>query len=270
MTLFYPDVSNNNWRTTQDAINFLSRLSGEGFSAVCHKVTEGSGYRDPYWPAVRDWCEANGMLLIGYHYVKQNGAEAEAANYAAHVGDPSIPCMLDFEANSGNLANFWAVVDAFNARGIEIALSYIPHWYWDQIGRPDLTRVPGLVASSYPGGDGYASNIYENGGGSNGNGWTPYGGVRPVVWQFTDKAVVAGIRVDANAFRGSLDDFKKLLGINAGGNMPDLTPAEDNQLQLRGPELKGWPQLGGNTVVDALAVIGQKLGIDGFAPPEGN
>jgi hypothetical protein len=29
----------------------------------------------------------------------------------------------------------------------------------------------------------------------------------------------------------------------------------------------GWPQLGGRTLVDALAVIGQKLGIDGFVPP---
>ncbi len=29
----------------------------------------------------------------------------------------------------------------------------------------------------------------------------------------------------------------------------------------------GWPQLGNRTVVDALAVIGQKLGIDGFVPP---
>lgn len=48
---------------------------------------------------------------------------------------------------------------------------------------------------------------------------------------------------------------------------PTLTVAQDNQTQLRGPGLNGWPQLGGHTVVDALAVIGQKLGIDGFAPP---
>jgi len=32
----------------------------------------------------------------------------------------------------------------------------------------------------------------------------------------------------------------------------------------------GWPQLGGRTVVDALAVIGQKLGIEGFGKVEGN
>lgn len=43
-----------------------------------------------------------------------------------------------------------------------------------------------------------------------------------------------------------------------------LTAAEDNQIQLRGPGLKGWPQLGGRTLVDAVAAIGAKLGIDGF------
>ena len=46
-----------------------------------------------------------------------------------------------------------------------------------------------------------------------------------------------------------------------------LAVAQDNQTQLRGPGLNGWPQLGGHTVVDALAVIGQTLGIPGFTPP---
>ncbi|MFC9768945.1 N-acetylmuramoyl-L-alanine amidase [Rhodococcus jostii] len=36
-------------------------------------------------------------------------------------------------------------------------------------------------------------------------------------------------------------------------------------------QFPGWPQLGGHTVVDALALIGEKLGIDGFtAPKDGN
>ena len=30
------------------------------------------------------------------------------------------------------------------------------------------------------------------------------------------------------------------------------------------PDFTGWEQLGGHTVVDALAVIGQTLGIPGF------
>ncbi|WP_343577784.1 hypothetical protein [Mycobacterium sp.] len=52
MTLFYPDCSNNNWSSTQDAINFLEKLVPEGFHGICHKVSEGSYYEDPYWPRV--------------------------------------------------------------------------------------------------------------------------------------------------------------------------------------------------------------------------
>ncbi|WP_175587183.1 N-acetylmuramoyl-L-alanine amidase [Nocardia cyriacigeorgica] len=36
----------------------------------------------------------------------------------------------------------------------------------------------------------------------------------------------------------------------------------------RGADFPGWPQLGGRTVVDALAAIGAELGIDGFTDPK--
>ena len=255
MTLFYPDVSNNNWRTTQDAIRFLERLAGEGFAAVCHKVTEGASYRDPYWPAVRDWCKTHGMLLIGYHYVRTGGPGAQARLYRDHVGDLSIPCMLDFEDGSGDIAQFWAVVKAFNAVGIEIALSYLPRWYWQRIGSPSLAGVPGLVASSYVSGRNYASTLYEFGGGSQGAGWASYGGASPVVWQFTDSANVAGIPVDANAFRGSLDDFKKVLGITPGGTMP--APSTDDKLNYIYGQLQPYPQLAGKP--DALDALREKI-----------
>lgn len=39
----------------------------------------------------------------------------------------------------------------------------------------------------------------------------------------------------------------------------------DNRTQLRGPGDKGWPQLGGRTLVDAIGAIGQKLGMADFS-----
>nr|DAS46744.1 MAG TPA: PGRP protein [Bacteriophage sp.] len=40
--------------------------------------------------------------------------------------------------------------------------------------------------------------------------------------------------------------------------------------QLTGPgdDFRGWAQLGGRTLVDALAAIGEKLGVEGFKAPE--
>ena len=36
---------------------------------MCHKVSEGSYYEDPYWPTVQQWCQQNSLPVIGYHYV---------------------------------------------------------------------------------------------------------------------------------------------------------------------------------------------------------
>lgn len=43
--------------------------------------------------------------------------------------------------------------------------------------------------------------------------------------------------------------------------------ARDIWIQLRGAQGKGWPQLGGRSLVDAMALVGQKLNIPGFQPP---
>lgn len=76
---------------------------------------------------------------------------------------------------------------------------------------------------------------------------------------------------DMNCADGlSPQQFAAACGIGAA-----MTPDELVLDQLGGPgtaatgNFTGWPQLGGHTVVDALAVIGQKLGIDGFTPPGG-
>jgi hypothetical protein len=41
----------------------------------------------------------------------------------------------------------------------------------------------------------------------------------------------------------------------------------DEWIQMRGDQGNGWPQLGGRSLVDAVAAIGQKLNIAGFQPP---
>lgn len=117
--------------------------------------------------------------------------------------------------------------------------------------------MPGLVASAYPGGRGYAGDLYAAAGGDSGEGWTPYGNAQPLIWQFSNQASVAGMSVDTNAFRGNIDELTALIG-------GDMTPQQAQQLQdiwdqLHGPNGQGWPQLGHNskgqnlTPVDALA-----------------
>lgn len=276
--LFGVDLSNNNWggQPAANIVPILNQIAAEGFSWVAHKVSEGNYYSDPYWPTVWQWHVDTGNRVIAYHYVTTDPAESQAQTYLAN--DPSngkAPCFLDFEANSGDITNYRAVYNAFIAAGINLRLEYIPYWYWEQIGSPSLAGVTGLISSSYVSGSGYASVLYP---GSDWAGWDAYGGVTPAICQFTDAANVAGMSMDANAFRGSLDDLDALLGntTTSGGIFMALTDQQqadlynaimgiaalvsDNNTQLRGPNQQGWPELGMRadgmsyrTPVDALA-----------------
>jgi GH25 family lysozyme M1 (1,4-beta-N-acetylmuramidase) len=295
-TLFGPDVSNNNWSSDTQVTQFVNSLPGQGFSWLEAKCTQGSGYQDPYWGTTLQACQAINFPVIAYHYVTTDDPTAQARNFAANGGGAAA--MLDFEAGSGDITNFWAVVNAFNAAGIAVVLSYVPQWYWAEIGSPDLSNVPGLIASAYPStAQGYASSLYEAAGGASGEGWAPYGGATPVIWQFTDAANVGGVIVDCNAFQGTVAQLQQLLNPTPAPApvpappipTPSPTPGvfmaltdqqqadlynaimgiaalvSDNNTQLRGPNQQGWPQLGQNaagqnlTVVDALASVKQTI-----------
>lgn len=238
-TLFYPDCSNNNWNSEQDAVDFVNQLIPQGFSGMCHKVSEGDYYEDPFWPVVLQACRDANLPVLGYHYVTTNNLGAQAQTYLAAGGLPNA--MFDWEANGGDLANYYAVASAFNAAGITVGVGYCPRWYFDEVGGGDLSQAGAIVSSAYPGGTGYASQIYEAAGGDEGSGWAPYGGVTPTCWQFTDQALIAGITVDCNAFKGSPDQLAQLFSggtmpLQPTDNPPDAAPLTNSQLQ----DLYNW------------------------------
>ncbi|AWH13859.1 lysin A [Mycobacterium phage Ejimix] len=214
----------------------LNRVKAEGFDFIWCKVSEGANYRDPFWPGNRDKARAAGLILAGYHYVRTGDPAAQAKTFVEHLGDRSIPAMLDFEDGSGNIEQFWAVKAEIEKLGVQVRLSYIPDWYWERIGKPDLSKVPGLISSEYVSGTGYASVLYP---GNSSNFWKAYGGRTPDVLQFTDRALVAGKSVDANAFRGTPDKLRRLLGAGGDDFLSALSDAEQRLLFDRTNQLWG-------------------------------
>jgi hypothetical protein len=102
LTIYYPDLSNNDWSPGDDIASWLNDcIFNEGYSAICHKVTEGASFQDAYWGTVHAWCANNNVPLIGYHFVNTDDPAAQAANWVNWVGW-EVPCMLDFEAGSTN------------------------------------------------------------------------------------------------------------------------------------------------------------------------
>lgn len=205
MTVYGVDISS--WQQGLD----LSRVAKEGYPAVMVKATQGSDYVNPLYRGHRDQARTNGMLFAAYHYVDIGDPAGQAANLHNVVDDTSVPIMIDAENGSGNIDNILSVIRAIQALGYRILCTYIPDWYWENIGSPSLRDLPGpLMSSDYGNGSGgrgpgYGSALYP---GDTNVGWNSYGGKDVAIFQFTQKATVAGQNIDAWAFRGTLDELK--------------------------------------------------------------
>lgn len=207
MTIYGIDVSHH-----QGDVD-MRQVAREGFEFVFAKISEGTSFIDPKWVRNRDNARAAGLHLAGYHYVRAGTSpQAQADLVARAIGDQSIPIALDCEANSGDITHYRAVLAAMRARGLRVILSYIPRWYWEQLGRPDLSGLPPLWSSRYVNGTGYASTLARDVTDAR---WAGYGGNTVTVLQFTDKALVAGQRMDANLFAGTRGELDALFNLEA-------------------------------------------------------
>ena len=208
--LYGVDLSNY-----QAGIN-MAGVAREGFTFAICKITQGSAYRSPAWPAQRDEGRRAGLVVAGYHYVDQTDPGQQALNCRNHIGDPNIAVALDLEKGGGDVGNYRRVLDAFRRAGLRVVLSYIPRWYWTEVGSPNLADLPPLWSSRYPSTDsGYASTLYqavESAGGNLSKYWQGYGGNTVKILQFASTAQVQGRGVDANAFYGTPVELAALIG----------------------------------------------------------
>lgn len=229
MTIFGIDISHH-----QPDID-LQRVKNEGFQFVIARVGQGAGgqystTRDRAWVRHRDETRRVGLRLCAYWYIGNIISPSDNASLCeSWIGDKSIPVALDFEAGSGNVAFYRQTLDAFKARGFRVPMSYIPKWYWQQVGSSPLDGLPPLWYSKYVNGTGYASSLYP---GDNSSWWTGYGGLPVVMSQFTSSAKVANYTlVDANAFKGTLQELDALL-YGTIQPVPEPPPVEGDEMQL--------------------------------------
>lgn len=229
--LYGIDVSNH-----QGNFDFAA-AKGEGFVFATHKVTEGDGYRDPFWPRARDQMREHFPGLFGGYVFCRRGShpEREADTLLQHLGDPSIPIQLDYEdkIGGGSIEDMWARINAIHARGMRVFSVYLPRWYWrDRMGSPNLTGLPPLWNSHYVYGNGFASTLYETSPGTIGAGWEDFHPGAPVrILQFSETARVAGQLIDVNAFRGTDSELRALFaGNQTGGFLMALSDDEQRQL----------------------------------------
>lgn len=219
----------------------LSALDGIDF--VIAKATEADSYANPHYAGWQAEAPRAGKLFAWYHFLSStSGSAAQAAWTARHV-DAALPGMLDVEPTGGSaprLPDVTGYLDAAEAAGLRVRLVYLPRWYWQRIGAPDLTpltaRGIGIVSSHHPvAHPSDTAQAYAAAGGDAGAGWLAYGNASPLIWQFTDAAPQGGQKVDADAYRGSVEQLAAFL---AGGAAharprPDLTEPRHSHPMIR-------------------------------------
>lgn len=198
----------------QKYLNLLS-VKKQGFTYVMIKCTEGSSYVNPEYEKHLDQAKKALLRTVAYHFLRPGNIVAQVANLKAHIIDPTVPVMVDVERSKAapTLRDALDFVAEAEKEGLTVTLSYLPMWYWRQLGAPSLAALPGLVSSNYPVNfHQYASVLYRNSGGNTGPGWRGYGNSNPVIWQFGSVGKLSGYNgnVDVSAFKGSLNDLDRL------------------------------------------------------------
>lgn len=228
MTLLGPDIS-----SFQAGLD-LTKLTDASYVLI--KATEGDSYVNPYYKGWIKQAAQLGKPTAWYHFLSSDASPAAQAAHAKAVVGTSLPGMLDVEPTTASVPTWVMLLEtcrAMIAEGLRLRMVYLPKWFWQQLGSPDLTELSTLgivlVSSNYPGGSGSATAQYNAGGGDHGPGWAPYGGVVPTFWQFTDSAKAGGQLVDYSAFRGTPTQLAQLFGQPASDPGPTTTTEQLQQ-----------------------------------------
>lgn len=205
------------------------------------KVTQGTGYVNPFWPAAKAVLQSlqrSGKFVPGAYMFLEHGDAAAQADF--------------FARTAGNLDGWLIAIDGEptgssnpDITDLNVALTrllthypesqiggYLPQWYWGK--KPVFPDFHWLWASRYVNGSGSPEGLYTS---VPNDWWADYGGKTVQLLQFTASARVPGVAggVDASAYRGTLDQLKKLT--IAPSAMKPTTVGEDYMYVF--DELKG-------------------------------
>lgn len=173
------------------------------------KATEGGSFVDPSYAEVASTARQKGIPFCAMHYQEAvSSVESELANITRTVTkDTAI--VIDVEKNSGDPVHTFNLVRALTAAGYHVPFTYLPEWYWEQIGKPDLSTLPPLWASHYVSGKGDPKQLFK---GVPISWWNGYGGNAPMLLQFTRSgSLPGGTMGDFSLFNGTREQFARFL-----------------------------------------------------------
>lgn len=188
----------------------LRRAAAEGVQFLFVKATEGASFVDNMYRTNLARGRDAGLLVAAYHYVRAGDSIQSQVDNIKKTVARDVPIIPDVEAGSGDIPRVKTLVGLLRMAGYSVPLSYIPRWYWVQMGSPSLVGLPPLWSSRYP--DYIVRSLNTQWERTPGVYWNGYGGLDVAVLQFTSSAHVAGYSpLDANAYRGTREQLAQLL-----------------------------------------------------------
>lgn len=246
----------------------IQKIHAEGNSFIICKMSEGTdntSYRGSI--AWIEQAKQLGMLTLGYHYLSDGNPHGQAQVFVDALSNAGAPGCIDAENGSGDINNIRTFYDECKRLGAHIPFLYLPRWYWQKIGSPDLSGLPPLWSSHYP--DMVAGTPQRNYARVPNSYWDGYGNLSVLLLQFSSAGYVAGVQpVDCNAFQGTVEQLASLLNISNAtsptqGVFMALNDAEQEELlglvrtldaQMRGQGAAGWQTFDGGTA-ESLTVV---------------
>lgn len=259
MTLYGPDISK--WQA-----GLIPPPDPHiGFGMCRASIGENT---DPVIGNALAWAKQHAVPFAAYHFVytiSNHPADDQAATFHGAVGgDTTIYAMLDWESDGSQQPDFddvVAVAEAIRALGHRCALVYTGQWYWSSKGSPTMAgHGLDLIDSSYGSNAvGSPTERYDAQGGDSGEGWTPYGGLTPVIWQFGSQIEWGNQTLDFNAYKGdpaALDNWFTTWGASPPPPTPSpsqLTTPPGSPTLKRGVEHSNVPWL--QTVLSTMPTL---------------
>lgn len=198
-----------------------ARAASEGIQFASHKATEGMTNVDPRLVDLASFRDAGVEVLSTYHWVIESDPVADQVDHWLATMDRVIPWWRDWEAfflqadceRTNTVLPSPSTVKAFCDRaaqqsGRTVICYASAGMYGDRLaglGHPLWNAHYGANPA------GPFQPLYP---GDNSAGWAIYSGQAPALLQYGSKTIIAGLTTcDANAYRGTLAQLKKLIGV---------------------------------------------------------
>lgn len=205
----------------------VARRNSIGFAFI--QTNDGTHVNPCYHQQVAA-AEAAGAEVVPYFYLRPNVAETVRIHLAMSEGQPHS--VVDVEEGSGGRAEILHAHNLLWAAGRRTPLIYLPQFYWEKIGRPDLSDlrrgVAGLWKSWYP--DNSARGFDAGLGLVPPYVWQrPISGLPVLMVQFTGTGRLDGYgsSLDLNYYPGTRQELANLLGGEMNLDREDLNLIRD-------------------------------------------